>query len=74
MQLAKSHTMNLLLPENSSEVESAENNLEDSIFRPVVPPGYKEGPHPVISGLKKYNNTFYFISTNYQNPCFLWSS
>ena len=60
--------MNFFLPEEEEEI-----SLEDSIFRPVVPPGYKEGPHPVISGLKKCNNMFSFISTSFQNPCFLWS-
>ena len=44
--------MNFFLSENSSEVESAEINLKELILKPVVPPGYKEGPHPVISGLK----------------------
>ena len=41
--------MNLFLPDNSSEAQRAEKDLEDSIFKPVAPPGYKEGPHPVIS-------------------------
>ena len=66
--------MNLFLSANSSEVESAENNLKELILKPVVPPGYKEGPHPVTSGLKKCNNIFIFILAYFQNLCFPWSS
>ena len=46
--------MNLYLSTSTSSLpkDRNQNVLDDNTrFQPVVPPGYKEGPLPLISGL-----------------------